>query len=63
MVPPAAPSMPPHLCSYATRHRGLRNEGAVRPVAYVVFSAEGSRDDHNFPTGRSIFGPAGSRGT
>jgi hypothetical protein len=55
--------MPLHLCSYATRHRGLRNEGAVRPVAYVVFSAEGSRDDHNFPTGRSIFGPAGSRGT
>ncbi len=47
--------------SYATRHRGLRNsESAARPIAYVVFSAEGSRDETNFPTGCSVFGKPGS---
>ena len=43
------------LFDYRCLHRGLANvSDEARPIAYVVYSAAGARDVHNFPAEASL---------
>ena len=50
------------LFDYRTLHRGLANRDvASRPVAYVVYAAQGCCDEHNFPSERLLPGAREAR--